>query len=49
MIHFNEGSWGSIMKAMWYFPCVSLERGLSVTTVEEKPSENTVCETSGAL
>lgn len=41
MFHLNEGSWGSIMETMWYFPRVSLERGLIVPTVEEKPLEST--------
>lgn len=41
MLHFNEGSWGSIMRTVWYFPRVSLERGLIVYTAEEKSSERT--------
>ena len=40
MLHFNEGSWGSIIKTMWYFPRVFLERRLIVPAVEEKPSES---------
>lgn len=50
MLHFNEGSWGSIMKTMWYFPRVSLKLGLILPPVERKPiGKYIVPETSGVL
>jgi hypothetical protein len=49
MLHFNEGTWGSIMSAMWYFPCVSLEHGLIAHSGRKAIRHNIIPEISRAL